>query len=318
MLRRFAALIVLAAVAAMGSAPPGHSTAGAPIDPALPFLRTLAAVASDGLPPAATLSTTAVYQGGAFLVTVSEGTTGTATLLGRTYALQPEGFGLAGFVGIGTGDPPGPATVTIDYVTASGEPLRMARPITVLRTQWTVDYITIPPAPPPDPNAPPPPPPPPDETALLPVIYSSVTARKWTEQWVAPVPGAIVPAIISSYFGEQRSFNGGPVEGHHGGTDFAVDAGTPIYATNSGVVVLSGKYLVRGNLVVIDHGGGVFSAYGHMEQRLVSEGDVVVKGQLIGLVGTTGLSTGPHLHWEMAVGGVLVDGLRWLDFTQGF
>jgi murein DD-endopeptidase MepM/ murein hydrolase activator NlpD len=126
------------------------------------------------------------------------------------------------------------------------------------------------------------------------------------------------PLRVTGYFGEQRSFNGGPVQGHHGGTDLGADAGTPIYATNGGVVVMSGLYLVRGNLVVIDHGGGVFSLYGHMSERAVAAGDAVAKGQVIGYVGSTGLSTGPHLHWEMSVFGVLVDGLRWLDGSQGF
>jgi murein DD-endopeptidase MepM/ murein hydrolase activator NlpD len=81
---------------------------------------------------------------------------------------------------------------------------------------------------------------------------------------------------------------------------------------------MAGLYLVRGNLVVIDHGGGVFSLYGHMSSLAVSVGDVVHQRDVIGYVGTTGQSTGPHLHWEVSVGGVLVDGLRWLDGTQGF
>ena len=100
--------------------------------------------------------------------------------------------------------------------------------------------------------------------------------------------------------------------------DLAAAAGTPILATNNGTVVMSGLYLVRGNLVVIDHGGGVFSSYGHMSSRVATVGDTVQKGQLIGYVGSTGFSTGAHTHWEVAVGGVLVDGLRWLDGSQGF
>ncbi len=81
---------------------------------------------------------------------------------------------------------------------------------------------------------------------------------------------------------------------------------------------MSGLYAVRGNLIVIDHGGGIFSLYGHMTSRVAQVGDVVHKGQLIGFVGTTGFSTGPHLHWEIAVSGVVVDALRWLDGSQGF
>jgi len=69
---------------------------------------------------------------------------------------------------------------------------------------------------------------------------------------------------------------------------------------------------------VVDHGAGVLSSYGRMSSLSVSVGDEIERGGVLGLVGSTGLSTGPHLHWELAVGGVLVDGLRWLDGTQGF
>jgi murein DD-endopeptidase MepM/ murein hydrolase activator NlpD len=198
-------------------------------------------------------------------------------------------------------------------VTGPGGALGQAtRTVVVLRTRWTTDYITLPPPPPPDPNAPPPPP---DETPLLPVLYAGVTPRKWTDGWFAPLPP---PLAVTGYFGEQRSFNGGPVGGHHGGTDLGAEARTPVFATNDGVVAMSGLYAVRGNIVAIDHGSGVFSLYGHLRERVVQVGDKVTKGQVIGYVGSTGQSTGPHLHWEMAVGGILVDGLRWLDGSQGF
>jgi murein DD-endopeptidase MepM/ murein hydrolase activator NlpD len=141
-----------------------------------------------------------------------------------------------------------------------------------------------------------------------------VTAKKWSGAWGAP----LADMRVTGYFGEQRSFNGGPVQGHHGGTDLGADFGTPIMATNDGVVVMSGLYLTRGNLIVVDHGLGVFSLYGHMSERVAQVGDFVTKGQVIGYVGSTGLSTGAHLHWEMSVFGVLVDGLRWLDGSQGF
>jgi murein DD-endopeptidase MepM/ murein hydrolase activator NlpD len=141
-----------------------------------------------------------------------------------------------------------------------------------------------------------------------------VTPRKWEPGWSRPLD----ELVVTGYFGEQRSFNGGPVQGHHSGTDLGAGAGTPIHATNAGTVVLSGLYLYRGNLVVVDHGSGIFSLYGHMSERAVTEGAAVTKEQVLGYVGSTGLSTGPHLHWELAVAGVIVDGLRWLDGTQGF
>jgi murein DD-endopeptidase MepM/ murein hydrolase activator NlpD len=75
---------------------------------------------------------------------------------------------------------------------------------------------------------------------------------------------------------------------------------------------------VRGNVVVIDHGGGLYSGYAHLNEILVAEGDAVEAGQQIATVGNTGLSTGAHLHWEVASNGILLDGVRFTDGTNGF
>lgn len=278
------------------------------------------ALAADGPPPVVTLSTLSVYQGGAIRVVAANAASGVAYVFGRAYPLAAVEGGAAGFVGFGTEDPPGPATVIVEGADFLDEPFSLARDFDVLPTDWTVDYIDIPPSTPDpdedptDPNAPTPPPPPPDEGPLLPGIYAGLTPRKWLDTWAAPLD----VMTVTGYFGEQRSFNGGPVQGHHGGTDLGANAGTPIHSTNDGVVVMSGRYLVRGNLVVVDHGTGIFSLYGHMQERVVAVGDVVSQGEVLGYVGSTGLSTGPHLHWEMSVSGVLVDALRWLDGSQGF
>lgn len=273
------------------------------------------ALAFDGEVPTVSLSTTTVSQGGAMLVAATGGSTGAVTVLGRTVPMQLAGNLLVAFVGFGTQDPPGRHAVSFDILAPTGEWDYVLSYVTVVATQWTVDYIIIPPAPPPDPNAPPPPPPPPDEGPLLPGIYAGITGKKWTDGWSAPLAGEL---DITGRFGEQRSFNGGPVQGHHGGTDFGAQMGTPIHSTNHGVVVMSGLYRIRGHIVVVDHGLGVFSLYGHMSERAVEVGDAVARGEVLGYVGSTGLSTGAHLHWEVSVFGVLVDGLKWLDGTQGF
>ena len=83
-------------------------------------------------------------------------------------------------------------------------------------------------------------------------------------------------------------------------------------------MVLARQMALRGNFVVIDHGGGVLSGYGHLSQFSVVEGQAVEPGDVIGLVGNTGLSTGAHLHWEMSVDGVMVDALRFFDGSNGF
>ncbi|MGE5594423.1 MAG: M23 family metallopeptidase [Hyphomicrobiales bacterium] len=317
MLTRRSLLVMLAASPALIATRKGGHAAQRLVETDQPETRlVLPNLASDRSYPTITFSSAAAYQGGAIRISVDRAARGAAYVFGRTYILDPDGAGgAAGYIAFGTEDPPGPVLVSLDILEPGADWFSLSREVTVLPTDWTVDYITLPPPEEPDPNAPPPPPPPPDETYLLPDIYAGVTPRKWTAGWHAPLDE---PLSVTGYFGEQRSFNGGPVQGHHGGTDLGANAGDPIYATNDGVVVLSGLYLVRGNLIVVDHGSGVFSAYGHQSERVAQVGDYVSKGDVIGYVGTTGLSTGPHLHWEMAVSGVLVDGLRWLDGSQGF
>lgn len=278
---------------------------------------TLPALQVDGYYPGVSISQTQPFQGGALMVTATNAQSGVARVFGRDYVLSPGIEGLAGFVGFGVVDPVGPTTMVVSLIDQLGEPLNYGYDLYVRQTQWTFDDIIIPPAPPPDPNAPPPPPPLPDEQPRLDQLYAGVTPRQWENPWRIPLElGGDV--WVSGYFGEERSFNGGPRGGHHGGTDIAAPAGTLIASTNHGTVVLAEMTKNRGNLVVVDHGGGIFSCYGHQSALRVSVGDHVNRGDIVGLVGTTGLSTGPHLHWELAVRGVVVDGLRWLDGTQGF
>ncbi|HMS57411.1 MAG TPA: M23 family metallopeptidase [Tepidiformaceae bacterium] len=278
--------------------------------------RRLPQLAADGPALRYGLSKYEAFQAGAVRAWVDNAVSGSVSVLGRTYPMEAIPGGIEGFVGFGTQDPVGLTPVVISYVDLLGQAGSVRYDLRVLRTQWTVYYFT--PGeldaddPPPDPNAPPPPP---DEGPLLPGLYAMRTPRKWSGAWQAPLDGAL---DVTGYFGEQRSFNGGPPSGHHGGTDLGAPTGTPVRPANAGTVVLAGRYLVRGNLVVIDHGGGVLSLYGHMNELAVVTGQPVSKNQVIGYVGSTGLSSGPHLHWELSVAGVLVDGLRWLDGSQGF
>lgn len=112
-----------------------------------------------------------------------------------------------------------------------------------------------------------------------------------------PVPGC---TYISAYYGD------GPAQGYpgsfHGGVDIADNNSPAIVAANGGTVVLSEYYGGYGNCIIIDHGGGIFTIYGHGSQRLVSAGDTVTRGQKIMIMGSTGWSTGPHLHFEMRRG----------------
>jgi murein DD-endopeptidase MepM/ murein hydrolase activator NlpD len=131
--------------------------------------------------------------------------------------------------------------------------------------------------------------------------------RYWDGLFLLPSPG-----VMTSGFGSVRSYNEGGYNSFHSGADLAAPTGTPVFAPAGGVVVDTGSLDVRGLVTFIDHGRGVFSGFWHQSSILVQPGDVVSAGQQIGTVGSTGLSTASHLHWEMWVAGVQVDPLQWV------
>ena len=106
------------------------------------------------------------------------------------------------------------------------------------------------------------------------------------------------PGIESGVFGSRRIDNGVAMSPHWG-VDMAAPTGTPIHAPADGVVRICDDYYLDGGFTLIDHGQGVSTCYLHQSKRLVSEGAVVKRGQLIGRIGATGRATGPHLHWAM-------------------
>ncbi len=117
---------------------------------------------------------------------------------------------------------------------------------------------------------------------------------------------------ITSPFGTKRVFNG-VLKSYHSGTDFRAKVGTPLYAANAGKIVLVKNRFFAGNSVVIDHGHGIYTGYYHMSAFHVKVGDMVKKGELLGLAGATGRVTGPHLHFTVHVGGKVVDPLQFLE-----
>ena len=133
------------------------------------------------------------------------------------------------------------------------------------------------------------------------VIAKRSPTRHWQLPMLRPVPGA-----ISSLFGVQRMFNGVPRSSHKG-LDLRAAEGDPIIACADGTVVLAGDHFFSGNVVYIDHGLGVFTVYCHMSKINVSEGDFVKAGDLVGLIGSTGRVTGPHLHLSAIVLSTSVD-----------
>jgi murein DD-endopeptidase MepM/ murein hydrolase activator NlpD len=134
----------------------------------------------------------------------------------------------------------------------------------------------------------------------------------WEGLFRAPLQG---PLRVTSAFGTRRSYSGGPPTSYHEGLDYGAATGTSVLAAAAGRVALAEELTVRGNAVIIDHGLGVYSGYYHLSEITVEAGQKVERGDLIGKVGNTGLSTGSHLHWEIRVNGVYVDPLQWTRQT---
>ena len=110
----------------------------------------------------------------------------------------------------------------------------------------------------------------------------------------------------------------GDITIQHLGVDLDAVEGTPVYAINNGKVVLAKELTVYGNIIIIDHGFGIYSLYLHLSEFKVSEGEILKRGQLIGLVGNTGWSLGPHLHLSIKVDGASVDPLKFIKAVSGF
>jgi murein DD-endopeptidase MepM/ murein hydrolase activator NlpD len=129
-------------------------------------------------------------------------------------------------------------------------------------------------------------------------LASTTPEPLWEGVFTNPLEGR-----ISSPFGRKRYVNG-RFWGFHSGRDVASPAGRPVKAANAGRVTLARKLWMRGNTVAIDHGMGVFTLYEHLSRISVTPGQQIDKGEVVGLVGSTGFSTGPHLHWELRIHGV--------------
>ncbi|MGE5893902.1 MAG: M23 family metallopeptidase [bacterium] len=121
-------------------------------------------------------------------------------------------------------------------------------------------------------------------------FWEIATDKIWDGRFINPVDEE-----ISTEFGLLRIINNHK-ESMHRGIDYRGAEGTPVRSINAGKVVLSDDEFFGGNTVMIDHGEGIFSVYMHLQQRLVTEGQMIQKGEIIGLIGSSGRSTGPHLH----------------------
>lgn len=136
------------------------------------------------------------------------------------------------------------------------------------------------------------------------------TPRLWQEVVVIPRD-----ARVTSGFGDGRQFNG-QISSRHMGLDLQGLRGDTVVAATRGVVSLVEHFLLAGNIVYLNHGGGLLSAYFHLSEQLVEVGDTVEAGSPVGLVGATGRVTGPHLHWVVRYGRTSVDPRSLLELTN--
>lgn len=154
----------------------------------------------------------------------------------------------------------------------------------------------------------------PELNTIMALTAPFTPTRYWDGIFASP---AVDPDCFTSRYGTRRTYKviNSDIEmpGFHTGLDFCGGEGLQIIAPAPGTVVFAAPLTVRGNATIIDHGWGVYSGFWHQSQIFVNVGNIVEKGQVIGLVGGTGRVTGAHLHWEVWVNGVQVDPLDWLD-----
>jgi len=145
------------------------------------------------------------------------------------------------------------------------------------------------------------------EAATTKKLFAVTTREKfWEGNFLKPVPGG-----VTSPFGRKNFVNGQP-RSPHSGVDLRGAVGTPVKSPAAGKVILTDDLYFAGNTVMIDHGFGMISYFCHLSEIKVQSGDMVSRGELLGLVGSTGRVTGPHLHWTVKLLGLRVDPLSLL------
>jgi hypothetical protein len=247
-----------------------------------------------------------VYVGGAYPLDVS------VTLDGQPLEVFWSGSAYQAIFAFGFDEPPGDHTLGIVVDNPlTGEHIEEARTVSVENFAYPTESVALP-------------------EKLIPLLDSDLNQREldrlgqiylgrsypaiWDWPFGIPVPGG----VVTSRFGGDRTYNGGMLHAHHTGMDFRRTEGEPVYASAAGRVATAELFDVRGNVVIIDHGYGVFSQYAHLSQFFVSPGEYVEGGQLLGYAGKTGRTNGPHLHFEVIVNGITVDPLRWLALVPNF
>ena len=224
----------------------------------------------------------------------------TATFLGQNLRFDPEDDVLIALVAVDRNKKPGDYTLDVNVQYADGTKGSFSKAISVAGKTFPTSQLSV------DPRfvtlskedlewvkK--------DNEAAAKAYASSSELRLWHGAWQQPAEGR-----WSSAFGVRRLFNG-EERSYHSGADIAIPTGTPVSCSNSGRVALVRHMFFGGKTVLVDHGQGVFTGYMHLSEFKVAEGDIVEPGQLIGISGSTGRVTGPHLHWMLRINNIKVN-----------
>ena len=220
---------------------------------------------------------------------------------GREVPTFPTPDGVGVLLGVDMDDPPGPAEFVLEAPRFTPPHILDRVPIMVESGDFGVQTLSLPKE---KVDL--------DETTLKRVreeqqavltAMQPVSPRLWEGNFVISTVGT-----ARGTFGQRRVINGEPRQPHNG-EDISAPLGTPVLATNRGIVRIVAEQFFSGNSVIIDHGLGVYSMYFHLATTTVKPGDEVQKSQVIGTVGATGRASGPHLHWGIRLNGARVNPL---------
>jgi murein DD-endopeptidase MepM/ murein hydrolase activator NlpD len=245
----------------------------------------------------------------ALFVRADEELTGvTASLLERDVVLHPVGDGslYRALVGVSVKREAGAHLVTLSAVDRAGNKTEREFPLVVVDVEFPLGgYVNLNPA---------------QQKAQKDRSKADEANRKrreaygraegdqrWAALFLRPATGR-----VTSPFGRYREYSSG-VRSHHLGLDIANPVGTPIHAAAPGEVTLAEELHIYGNAVIVSHGQGVSTSYNHLSAIDVEVGQRVEAGQVVGKMGSTGQSTGSHLHWGMVVAGTAVDPGQWME-----
>jgi murein DD-endopeptidase MepM/ murein hydrolase activator NlpD len=252
--------------------------------------------------PSAEVQPARARPGDAFLVVVRGAASApSARAAGRDLALWPAPGGFAAVGGLPVETPPGPLDVEVLLPVDGGEPVRLAPRLEVEPAGFPHRALTV------EKRFVRPPPPSvqrrieADRAAFARAFDQPASPPLFAGSFAWPRQDR-----VTAGFGEQRTMNGVKPSQHYG-LDLAGAVGAPVGSAQAGRVVLVRDCWASGRSVVVWHGAGLFTTYFHLSRALVREGDLVGRGQRLGLVGATGRVSGPHLHWGVRVGDLYVD-----------